>query len=451
MFGSHRHHHPGRELIAIPAIATLLALASCGAGGSTSQATPTDPGIPGNAYTPAWAVVTPAEVIRFDYDSGKSNTENGASLRVAVQGLTAGQRLEIGSGTYSVPSRFSIHLVGSESAPIWIAAQAGANPVITRPDANQNVMNLDHAEYVSVEGLELTGGSTGFKLYDCSHVRIDGCEIHHTDGVGIAANSADTEYLVLTRNHIHDTGGGGGEGMYLGANNSAHVMRYSVIAYNHIHDCSGSQGDGIEVKQGSYGNLVAYNHVHDTNYPCIIAYGTDGNAKNVIEGNICYRSNEAVMQVQGEAIVRNNLLIDGDGGFLSTDHQGQSRELTVVHNTIVTAGRGAYLSRWNGRPDMVFANNVVYSRDSESIHFSNGSSGVTVSGNVVVGGVSNAAGFVPGNGLSDFVDLAWDGSRRNAVPTDETIYLGADPQYSVTEDLFGSARSRSPAAAGCLD
>lgn len=312
-------------------------------------------------------------------------------------------------------------------------------------------MNLDRAEYVSIEGLELTGGSTGFKLYDCSQVRIDRCEVHHTDGVGIAANSADTDHLVLTRNHVHDTGGGGGEGMYLGANNSQYVMRHSVIAFNHVHDCAGSQGDGIEVKQGSFGNLIAYNTVHDTNYPCILVYGTDGNERNVIEGNICYRSNEAVMQVQGEAIVRNNLLIDGDGGFLSTDHQGESRDLTVVHNTIVTADRGAYLSRWNARPNMVFANNVVYSRDSDAIRFANGSDGVTVTGNVVVGAVNHATGFVNGNGLTDFVDLAWDGSRRNAVPTVQTIYLGSDPAYSATEDLFGSARSRSPAAAGCLD
>lgn len=439
--------------VALYCLSLLTVLGGCSSGGSTSDSTPTSPpGNPSNSYTPAWASATPAETVLFDYDSNKSDLQNGADLRVTLQGLTAGQRLEIGSGTYSISSRLSLHLAGTANAPIWIAAKAGAAVVITRPNASQNVMNLDSASYVSIEGLEFTGGSTGIKMYDCSHVRIDSCEVHHTDGVGIAANSADTDNLVLTLNHIHHTAGGGGEGMYLGANNSVYVMRDSIIALNHIHDCAGSQGDGIEVKQGSYGNLIAHNTVHDTNYPCIIAYGTDGNARNIIEGNVCYRSNEAIMQVQGEAIVRNNLLIEGDGGFLSTDHQGQSRDLTFVHNTVVTSGHGAYLSRWNARPNMVFANNVVYSNDSDAIRFSNGSSGVAVTGNVVVGNVSGASsGSIPGNGLSDFVDVAWDGSRRNAVPTVELIYLAADPGHKVTEDLFGTPRSRSVPAAGCLD
>ena len=432
----------------------LTLLASCAGGGGTSDSTtPIDPwtGSPDDAYKPAWADAAPSEVVSFDYDTGKSSAENGADLRIALQSLTAGQRFELDSGTYSISSRLSLHLAGTQLAPIWITAKPGANAVITRPNASQNVMNLDSASYVSIEGLEFTGGSTGIKMYDCSFVRIDSCEVHHTGGPGMAANSADTDHLVLTRNHIHDTSGAG-EGMYLGANNSVHVMRDSIVAMNHIHDCGGHQGDGIEVKQGSFGNLIAYNLVHDTNYPCIIAYGTDGNARNVIEGNICYRSNEAVMQVQGEAIVRNNLLIDGDGGFLSTDHQGQTRDLTVVHNTVVSGGPGAYLSRWNARANMVFANNVVYSSDSNSIRFANGSSGVTVSGNVVLGSVSGAStGFLTGNGLSDFVDLSWDGTRRNAVPTVERIYLAGDSAHKVSEDLFGTPRVRAVPAAGCLD
>ena len=65
--------------------------------------------------------------------------------------------------------------------------------------------------------------------------------------------------------------------MYLGANEGEFIMSESVIALNHIHDCRGSQGDGIEVKQGSWGNLIAENDVHDTQYPCITVYGTAGN------------------------------------------------------------------------------------------------------------------------------------------------------------------------------
>ncbi len=79
---------------------------------------------------------------------------------------------------------------------------------------------------------------------------------------------------------------------------------------NHIHNCRGDQGDGIEVKQGSWGNLIAEKPV------------------NVIERNLCRRSTDSTMQVQGEAIVRNNVLIGASGsGFASTDHQGQTLNL----------------------------------------------------------------------------------------------------------------------------
>jgi hypothetical protein len=124
-----------------------------------------------------------------------------------------------------------------------------------------------------------------------------------------APTAPNTSRLFLTRNHLHH-GGGHGEGMYLGANEGEFIMSESVIALNHIHDCKGeSQGDGIEVKQGSWGNLIAENDVHDTQYPCITVYGTAGKPVNIIERNLCRRSADSTMQVQGEAIVRNNVLI----------------------------------------------------------------------------------------------------------------------------------------------
>ncbi len=457
---------------------TLVALLTTGCGGgggvsagadSENPGSPEDPADPGDGgsddgtggaddgavqMAPLWASATPSETLTFTH-SGGSDSDNGDDLNDAIQALTPGQRLEIGAGTYVIDSRFDVSLAGTEQAPIWIAAKEGEAVVITRSNVNQNTMNVGDAgagsQYLSFENIHITGGSAGIKMYDCSHLRIDGCEVSYTDGPGIAANSADTDNLYITNNHVHHCEGSG-EGMYLGANHSAYVMRDSVIAGNHVHDTNGSQGDGIEVKQGSYGNLIAFNHVHDCRYPCIISYGTDGNEPNVIEGNVCYNCNEYLMQVQGEAIVRNNLLINGDGGFLSTDHQGQTRDLTFVHNTIVTSGRAAYLSSWTNREGMVFANNVVYSQDTNSIRFSGGSAGVVVSGNVVRGSVTGAsAGFVTGSGLSDFMDLSWDASTRDATPVVTALQDGADPLYAVQNDLRGNVRTRSPAAVGCLD
>ena len=237
--------------------------------------------------------------------------------------------------------------------------------------------------------------------------------------------------------------------MYLGANHGKVVMSYTVIAENHVHHCGGTQGDGIEVKQGSHHNWIFRNHVHDTNYPCILVYGTDGNGLNVIEQNICYRSNDNMLQVQGEAIIRNNLLMAAQGsGFASTDHQGRTAHLTFVHNTIISRRRGANLSSWNNRDGMIFANNVICTDRGDALRFPRGAKSVIVSANIVRGSVSGVTkGFAVGNGLSDFVDVSWDGHKREARLSGDCSFIGkADKRYVVEVDMTGSKRSRRPTA-----
>jgi hypothetical protein len=114
------------------------------------------------------------------------------------------------------------------------------------------------------------------------------------------------------------------------------VAHDCVIAQNHVYDTGGEQGDGIELKQGSWGNLIAENFVHDTHYPCILVYGTAGKPFNVVERNLCYGSGDAVLQVQGEAIVRNNVLANGATGFcrpITRTSPGISRSCTTRSST----------------------------------------------------------------------------------------------------------------------
>ena len=420
---------------------------------NTSPSTP--PSAPtAGSYDPTWAALAPTRVILHAYDPARSSGLNGAALAGAMQALQPGDRLEVASGTYSVEAYFNLSVSGTSTAPIWIVAAAGATPVITRSNANQNVLNVGSGtpvRFVCLRGLEVTGGSALIRLYDCEDVWIDGCHLHDSAEVAITANTANTARLHLTRNEIHATGGTG-EGMYLGGNNASVVMRDSVIALNHVYDCGGSQGDGIEVKQGSFGNWIVENHVHDTNFPAITVYGTGGQPRNVIERNTCYRTNDNVLQVQGEALVRDNLAIGGAGSAFHThDHQGQTRDLVVVHNTFVNQGRGLNLISWGGRSGMVLANNAIYSQ-GEAVRFGAGSAGVTLRGNVVFGTVSGASGLgIAGTGLGDFTDLTWDASKRDARPSLSSPLLGAgDPAHVTSSDLSGAARL-SAVDAGCFD
>ena len=395
-------------------------------------------------YFPAWGLVEPTNVISFDYDGSKSSSQNAANLQALLNALQPGDRVELGSGTYSSTSAFTINPVGTAQAPIWIVAKDGATPVITRPDNSQNTLNLGvggQARYVCLRGLEITGGDIAVRINDCANVWFDECHIHDCAQNAIAANTLPTSHLYFTRNEVHSTAGAG-EGFYIGGNFSNPVAHDCVIALNHVYDCGGSQGDGIEIKQGSWGNWIAENIVHDTNYPCIIAYGTDGNPPNLIERNVCWGSNDNVMQVQGEAIVRNNVLFDGLVGFQSGDHQGSTRDLVVVHNTILNTGLAANLNDWGGRPGMVFANNVAYSQFGTSLRFGNGTSGVDVVGNVVFGPVMGVFdGFVNGAGLGDFQGASWDGSSRDVTPLPMGVMDGAaDPSFVAIDELDGDVR-----------
>jgi hypothetical protein len=134
--------------------------------------------------------------------------------------MQPGDQLVIAAGTYSVERMWDIGVSGTAEAPIWIVAEDGAQVILTRPDDQQNVVNVGQntpVHHVCLRGVEITGGSHELRLGQCSEVWIDQCHIHHTGEVCLRANSANTHRLFLTRDH-HHYGGGHGEGMYLGAN-----------------------------------------------------------------------------------------------------------------------------------------------------------------------------------------------------------------------------------------
>jgi hypothetical protein len=279
----------------------------------------------------------------------------GDDLHSAIKALQPGDRLIAHEGTYSTSAWYVIQLNGTQEHPIRIEGAEGESVTITRPDARQNNINIDNSEYLAIRNIRFLGGDTGVKIGTANNLLIEGCEVLNTNGVGIAANSGNTHHLYLLRNHIHHTGGHG-EGYYLGGNYGSVVMHSSVIEGNYIHDTtknnlnSDNQGDGIEIKQGSWGNLVKDNAIFDVKYPGIIVYGTAGNSSNIIEGNVIIGSGDNCIQAQGEAIIRNNIVSDCAGwGIYSSDHQGVSAGLKIISNTVVGEGVRIKQFRQQGR------------------------------------------------------------------------------------------------------
>ena len=367
----------------------------------------------------------------------------GESFETAVENLNPGDTLIVHEGTYIDTGRISIGVKATLNSPVTITAATGEQrPLISRSpgDAVQNTINIEGAEYVTIRGLEISSnGGDGINMSgNPSYITLEDLDIHDIS-VGINFRSS-MDHITARRNHIYATNDTG-EGMYVGCNNATCAVSDSLIENNWIHDTlAASQGDGIEIKRGSHSNIVRDNIIHDTNYPCILLYGTEGNPRNIVEGNAMWNCGDSGIQAAADSIIRNNIIMEGpSNGFNSQTHQGVTpNNLDFVHNTVVGGNPCIRISSWDNKQGLVFANNAIYcSSDSFSV---GGLSGVTVSGNVFepATGTFPSSGFAIGRSeLLDFVDA----NGRNVYPTSDSALLGAgNTAHAVVSDFNGTPR-----------
>lgn len=371
----------------------------------------------------------------------------GDDIEAAMQALGPGDELVLRGGLYTLTERFSFGIAGTEQQPIVIRAKAGERPHLMRPNANENLIDIDQADYVTIRGLEFSGGSAGLRISRARFLTIEGCEIHDTGDVALRANDSGVTYesLRILNNHIHDTHDTG-EGMYLGCNNDGCRVANSLISGNWVHHTNGAdvvQGDGIELKEGSYNNVIRDNVIHDTNYPCILTYSTTGNGgPNIIERNVMWSCGDHGIQAAADAIIRNNLILSaGSDGIAMQQHQsGAPSNLVVVHNTILKATNDAISVR-NNTGVVTIANNALFAPNGDAIFIGGGMPGmITVVGNA---GQGNAASGLATAALGDLVNGHLNGAPPiDLFPAPGGALVGAgDPAQVVLDDFNGTLRS----------
>ena len=366
-------------------------------------------------------------------------------LEVAVAGLSPGDELVLRGGTYSFDENVTLRASGTAEQPIVVRAKEDEQPVIAQATNRHNVVEINGSSHLVIRGIEFTGGSHGIRLMNSDHITIEECEIHETGDVAISANAGGTyEGLKLLRNHIHHTNGTG-EGMYLGCNNDGCRVANSLIEGNYIHHTNRttvSQGDGIEIKEGSYGNVVRDNVIHDTHYPGILVYSTVGNGPaNVIERNVVWNVDDNTVQIAADAVFRNNIVL---GNVAMQSHQsGSPSNIELVHNTIISSRNGVEVRNVSG--PVLIANNAVYARGTAISLISGNLSQVQLTGNVGSGGVSGgSAGYTDGDGIdSDMVSGNFAGRPPiDTFPASGSALVGAADQHHVaTDDFNGNSRS----------
>src|SRR5262245_38053857 len=75
----------------------------------------------------------------------------------AINAMMPGDELILLGGMYMLSERFSFSIAGTEAQPIVIRAMDGERPHFHRPDASQNIVDVDNAEYVILRGIEFSG------------------------------------------------------------------------------------------------------------------------------------------------------------------------------------------------------------------------------------------------------------------------------------------------------
>lgn len=360
--------------------------------------------------------------------------------------------LTVHPGTYADSGRISIGVKGSEDAPVVVrGAPDEPRPLITRAASAsaQNTINIEGAQHLTLRHLEISGnGGDGVNLgAEPAHVILEDLHIHDV-AVGVQLRS-DMHHIVVRGNHIHSTQLTG-EGIYVGCHDASCVVSESLFENNRIHDTTAaSQGDGIEIKRGSHSNIVRGNVIYDTNYPCILLYGTDGRGRNVVEGNQLSECGEAAIQVAADTIVRNNVILNSrQTSILSQEHNGvRPGNLLIIHNTVVGDQSCLSVDDWSAAADIVFANNAVYCADDA--FDVDRLTGVIMSGNVVFphGKPLPENGYVVGqSATADFIDVG----AEDLHPTERSRVRGAgNPRYRTTFDFDGALR-QGPVDAGAL-
>lgn len=383
-------------------------------------------------------------------DAASLEISPGDDLESAINQLEPGEELVLRGGIYTETDRLAATVVGTAAEPAVIRAKAGEVPVITFIDDSQNVINIEDSEHLILSGLEITGGSSGIRITRSKFITVRDCHIHGTGDTAISANTSGSNYegLRLLRNHIHHTNNTG-EAMYLGCNYDNCRIFDSLIEGNYIHHTDGSsvvQGDGIEIKEGSYNNIVRDNVIHDTNYPCIITYSTVGNGgPNIVERNVMWKCGDNGIQAAADTVIRNNIVLSSVGpNIRSHTHQnGVPQNLEIVHNTLLNpTGDGVYVSQIAGT--VVVANNAVFTPQGWAIRVSGDLAMVEVSGNAGDGDVSGISGGFDdsGDASTDLVATDLGGEPPEDVfPVPGSILIGnADPEFLVGNDFSGRHR-----------
>ncbi|MCB9691035.1 MAG: right-handed parallel beta-helix repeat-containing protein [Alphaproteobacteria bacterium] len=349
----------------------------------------------------------------------------GDDVGAVLASLGPGDVITFNNGLYELEGTLRVtEAMGEEGNPVRLAAATGATPVLKAGDFS--VLEVRDSDHVVIEGLVLEGpedwmetGGAGLVIADSDHVQVLGNEIRNlrSDLLRIVG---DTTGLVIRDNHLHDTWVG--TGIYVGCGDGRCWMSESTLEHNLLHHVGNpdDQRSGIILDNGCQANTLRDNVIFEITGVGLRVESTQLGDANVVEGNAIWNTGSHGMEVVGEALVRNNVVVQAQGiGIRSGNHENNDlRNVRITFNTVALAGQEAVrLDDWANREGMVFSSNAIANITGRGFRYDSDEEDTTnyITSNVVSGLVEGVDPtlfpdwYLPGSGLADFADAVnWD-------------------------------------------
>jgi len=291
--------------------------------------------------TPSVAATYAVSPMGSDGGSG-SSSDPWRTLQHAANSVTAGDTVQIRSGTYA---GFRAVSGGTEGQPITFMPEEGAVVLLNSVSINGekgSIIEIEGYDWWVLAGLEVSGApvNAGIDIRVADHVTVRNCHCHHNQKWGIF--TAFAEHFTAEDNECNDQTEE--HGIYHSNSGDNAIIRYNICHHN--------TGCGIQINADP-------------------SMGGDGiSSANVISSNTLYENGSAGGAAINLASVRdtliaNNLIYSNHAGGIAAWDDGQgnqwgSKNNLYYNNTVHMPSNGRWaVNLKNGSTDSRVYNNIL--------------------------------------------------------------------------------------------